>query len=75
MTVAALMWAAETGTAEVLMLERRSLVFREIDGEFRVPGKRGGQIGREDHFRWQLESWTQGGPHVDALTIAAGSGR
>jgi len=33
-------------------------VARETDGEFRVPGRRGGRIGREDHFRWQLESWT-----------------
>ena len=33
-------------------------VARETDGEFRVGGRRGGWVGREDHFRWQLERWT-----------------
>jgi hypothetical protein len=33
-------------------------VARETNGEFRLPGRRGGWTGREDHFRWQLESWT-----------------
>lgn len=33
-------------------------VARETNGEFRITGRRGGWIGREDHFRWQLESWT-----------------
>jgi len=33
-------------------------VARETNGEFRLSGRRGGWVGREDHFRWQLESWT-----------------
>ncbi|MEY3871384.1 MAG: hypothetical protein RLZZ296_379 [Pseudomonadota bacterium] len=33
-------------------------VARETNGEFRVADRRGGWTGREDHFRWQLESWT-----------------
>jgi hypothetical protein len=33
-------------------------VARETNGEFRIPDRRGGWTGREDHFRWQLESWT-----------------
>jgi hypothetical protein len=33
-------------------------VARETNGEFRIPGRRFGGTGREDHFRWQLESWT-----------------
>jgi hypothetical protein len=33
-------------------------VARETNGEFRIAGRRGGWTGREDHFRWQLESWT-----------------
>jgi hypothetical protein len=32
-------------------------VARETNGEFRISGRRGGWTGREDHFRWQLESW------------------
>jgi hypothetical protein len=31
---------------------------RETNGEFRIADRRGGWTGREDHFRWQLESWT-----------------
>ena len=33
-------------------------VARETNGEFRIAGRRGSWTGREDHFRWQLESWT-----------------
>lgn len=33
-------------------------VARETNGEFRIAGKRVGGTGREDHFRWQLASWT-----------------
>lgn len=33
-------------------------VVRETDGDYRLAGSRGGWDGREDHFRWQLESWT-----------------
>ena len=33
-------------------------VARETNGEFRISDRRGGWTGREDHFRWQLESWT-----------------
>ena len=33
-------------------------VVRETNGEFIFSGKKGGRTGREDHFRWQLESWT-----------------
>jgi hypothetical protein len=34
-------------------------VVRETSGEFTVSsGKKGGRSGREDRFRWQLESWT-----------------
>ena len=32
-------------------------VVRETDGNYTMAGRRGGG-GREDHFRWQLESWT-----------------
>jgi len=32
-------------------------VARETDGEFKIAGRKGGWKGREDHFRWQLESW------------------
>jgi hypothetical protein len=33
-------------------------VARETNGEFRIPDSRGARSGREDHFRWQLESWS-----------------
>ena len=33
-------------------------VARETNGQFRIPGSRSSWIGREDHFRWQLENWT-----------------
>lgn len=31
---------------------------RETDGDFRIPDRRHSWTGREDHFRWQLQSWT-----------------